>query len=234
MMNDLFFLNESDDEEEKKKEYDDNEKDEDDEFNSLINDDDEVDIDEDKDDNFNNLIDNNKEDCCDDVYNKALKVAYAMTIFTMNIKYIQLNTVGDLYSIGWLDNTKYTVESFTQLLYELATESQSIDIDNPIHAKEHCENMSVANEKEYTICSAVKFIDKNIHELLDYLNCLRDALNVDVEKRYLVNRCEQEIGNLAKCSNFYIRKMLAGESTPTDNSKITSYNNESYSYNDLF
>lgn len=225
-MNDLFFLNESDDEEEKKKEYDDNEKDEakneDDEFNSLIDDNDEVD-DIDEDDN-----------CCDDVYNKALKAAYAMTIFAMNIKYIHLNTVGDLYSIGWLDNTKYTVESFAQSLYELATESQSIDIDNPIHAKEHCENMSVASEKEYTISSAVKFIDKNIHELLDYLNCLRDALNTDVEKRYLVNRCEQVIGDLAKCSNFYIRKMLAGEPTFTNNSKITSYNNESYSYNDLF
>lgn len=230
MMNDLFFLNESDDEEEKKKEYDDNEKDEakneDDEFNSLIDGNDEVDdIDED---------DNKDDNCCDNVYNKALKAAYAMTIFTMNIKYIQLNTVGDLYSIGWVDNTKYTVESFAQSLYELAAESQSIDIDNPIHAKEHCENMSVASEKEYTISSAVKFIDKNIHELLDYLNYLRDALNTDVEKRYLVNRCEQVIGDLAKCSNFYIRKMLAGETTSTNNSKITSYNNESYSYNDLF
>lgn len=226
MINDLFFLNESDDEEEKKKEYDDNEKDEDDEFNSLIDDNDEVDdIDED---------DNKDDNCCDDVYNKALKAAYAMTIFTMNIKYIQLNIVGDLYSIRWLDDTKYMAESFAQSLYELAAESQSIDIDNPIHAKEHCENMSVASEKEYTICSAVKFIDKNIHELLDYLNCLRDALNTDVEKRYLVNRCEQEIGSLTKCSNFYIRKMLAGEPTSTDNSKITPYNNESYSYNDLF
>lgn len=168
----------------------------------------------------------------DPVYEKALKCAYATTIFMMNLKYIGINAVGERLEeirrkcTDWY----YSIECFSSTLYSYASESMSIDIDNPIRAKEHCESMTIADEKQYDYFDALKMIDTNIGELLQYLKCLSGMS----DRKDITDSCNLIIGNLEKESRCTIKRVLCGKSSSCfgDENKVAT--TEGYNFNCLF
>lgn len=228
-------------ESEKKKDKDD---DDSDDFNdlNLMGDDDSsmADDSSDNDSEFNALLivgddDNSNEyngNGEDPVYEKALKCAYATTIFMMNLKYIGINAVGErLEEIRRkCTDLYYSIECFSSTLYSYASESMTIDIDNPIRAKEHCESMTIADEKQYDYFDALKMIDTNISELLQYLKCLSGMS----DRKDITDSCNSIIGNLEKESRCTIKRVLCGKSSSCfgDENKVAT--TEGYNFNRLF
>lgn len=180
------------------------------------------------DDNSNEYSDNGE----DPVYEKALKCAYATTIFMMNLKYIGINAVGErLEEIRRkCTDLYYSIECFSSTLYSYASESMTIDIDNPIRAKEHCESMTIADEKQYDYFDALKMIDTNISELLQYLKCLSGMS----DRKDITDSCNSIIGNLEKESRCTIKRVLCGKSSSCfgDENKVAT--TEGYNFNRLF
>lgn len=168
----------------------------------------------------------------DPVYEKALKCAYATTIFMMNLKYIGINAVGErLEQIRRkCTDLYYSIECFSSTLYSYASESMTIDIDNPIRAKEHCESMTIADEKQYDYFDALKMIDTNIGELLQYLKCLSGMS----DRKDITDGCNLIIGNLEKESRCTIKRVLCGKSSSCfgDENKVAT--TEGYNFNRLF
>jgi len=194
----------------------------------------------DNDSDFNALLvvgdDDNSNGCCgggeEPVYEKALKCAYATTIFMMNLKYISINAVGErLEEIRRkCTDLYYSIECFSSTLYSYASESMTIDIDNPIRAKEHCESMTIADEKQYDYIDALKMIDTNIGELLQYLKCLSGMS----DRKDITDGCNLIIGNLEKESRCTIKRVLCGKSSSCfgDDDKVAT--TEGYNFNRLF
>lgn len=193
----------------------------------------------DNDSDFNALLvvgdSDNSDSCCggeEPVYEKALKCAYATTIFMMNLKYIGINAVGErLEEIRRkCTDLYYSIECFSSTLYSYASESMSIDIDNPIRAKEHCESMTIADEKQYDYFDALKMIDTNIGELLQYLKCLSGMS----DRKDITDSCNLIIGNLEKESRCTIKRVLCGKSSSCfgDENKVAT--TEGYNFNRLF
>lgn len=193
----------------------------------------------DNDSDFNALLvvgdSDSSDSCCggeDPVYEKALKCAYATTIFMMNLKYIGINAVGErLEEIRRkCTDLYYSIECFSSTLYSYASESMSIDIDNPIRAKEHCESMTIADEKQYDYFDALKMIDTNIGELLQYLKCLSGMS----DRKDITDSCNLIIGNLEKESRCTIKRVLCGKSSSCfgDENKVAT--TEGYNFNCLF
>lgn len=180
------------------------------------------------DDNSNEYSGNGE----DPVYEKALKCAYATTIFMMNLKYIGINAVGErLEEIRRkCTDLYYSIECFSSTLYSYASESMTIDIDNPIRAKEHCESMTIADEKQYDYFDALKMIDTNIGELLQYLKCLSGMS----DRKDITDSCNSIIGNLEKESRCTIKRVLCGKSSSCfgDENKVAT--TEGYNFNRLF
>lgn len=180
------------------------------------------------DDNSNEYSGNGE----DPVYEKALKCAYATTIFMMNLKYIGINAVGErLEEIRRkCTDLYYSIECFSSTLYSYASESMTIDIDNPIRAKEHCESMTIADEKQYDYFDALKMIDTNISELLQYLKCLSGMS----DRKDITDSCNSIIGNLEKESRCTIKRVLCGKSSSCfgDENKVAT--SEGYNFNRLF
>lgn len=193
----------------------------------------------DNDSDFNALLvvgdSDNSDSCCggeEPVYEKALKCAYATTIFMMNLKYIGINAVGErLEEIRRkCTDLYYSIECLSSTLYSYASESMSIDIDNPIRAKEHCESMTIADEKQYDYIDALKMIDTNIGELLQYLKCLSGMS----DRKDITDSCNLIIGNLEKESRCTIKRVLCGKSSSCfgDENKVAT--TEGYNFNRLF
>ena len=193
----------------------------------------------DNDSDFNALLvvgdSDSSDNCCggeEPVYEKALKCAYATTIFMMNLKYIGINAVGErLEEIRRkCTDLYYSIECFSSTLYSYASESMSIDIDNPIRAKEHCESMTIADEKQYDYFDALKMIDTNIGELLQYLKCLSGMS----DRKDITDSCNLIIGNLEKESRCTIKRVLCGKSSSCfgDENKVAT--SEGYNFNSLF
>lgn len=193
----------------------------------------------DNDSEFNALLvvgdSDNSDSCCggeEPVYEKALKCAYATTIFMMNLKYIGINAVGErLEEIRRkCTDLYYSIECFSSTLYSYASESMSIDIDNPIRAKEHCESMTIADEKQYDYFDALRMIDTNIGELLQYLKCLSGMS----DRKDITDSCNLIIGNLEKESRCTIKRVLCGKSSSCfgDENKVAT--TEGYNFNRLF
>ena len=150
----------------------------------------------------------------------------------MNLKYIGINAVGErLEEIRRkCTDLYYSIECFSSTLYSYASESMTIDIDNPIRAKEHCESMTIADEKQYDYFDALKMIDTNISELLQYLKCLSGMS----DRKDITDSCNSIIGNLEKESRCTIKRVLCGKSSSCfgDENKVAT--TEGYNFNRLF
>lgn len=215
-----------------------------DDYNDLMSDDAEDDIstddvatDSSDDSDYNDLMDDSSESsdsdgsCCN-VYEKSLKAAYASTVVVSNLNYISFKVIGQ-----GLGDTKRIIESLvwnidnvSRTFYQFASESPLCEIDNPIRAKEHCEDVSVATEKEYEWREALEFIDKNINELLVYIKCLNDMPGL---RKDIADACGCCIGTIERVSNNDIRKILAGKFSDTSTAVI-AVKSESCDYNDIF
>lgn len=211
-------------------------------YNDLMSDDSEEDIptddvatDSSDDSDYNDLMGDSSDSnssCCN-VYEKALKAAYASTVVVSNLNYISFKVIGQ-----GLDNTKRIIESLvwnidnvSRTFYQFASESPLCEIDNPIRAKEHCEDVSVAIEKEYEWREALEFIDKNINELLVYIKCLNDMPGL---RKDIADACGCCIGIIERVSNNDIRKTLAGKSSDTSTAVIAVKSESCDYYNDIF
>lgn len=221
----------------------DTEDDKSEDYNDLMSDDDvEEDISTDNvatdssdDSDYNDLMGDSSDSnssCCN-VYEKALKAAYASTVVVSNLNYISFKVIGQ-----GLDNTKRIIESLvwnidnvSRTFYQFASESPLCEIDNPIRAKEHCEDVSVAIEKEYEWREALEFIDKNINELLVYIKCLNDIPGL---RKDIADACGCCIGTIERVSNNDIRKTLAGKSSDTSTAVIAVKSESCDYYNDIF
>lgn len=248
---------EDDKKEDKKSEDKKEDKDDDSDYNDLMDsdkdtEDDESEDSEDNSEDYNDLMsDDSEEDistddvatdssddsdsnssCCN-VYEKALKAAYASTVVVSNLNYISFKVIGQ-----GLDSTKRIIESLvwnidnvSRTFYQFASESPLCEIDNPIRAKEHCEDVSVAIEKEYEWREALEFIDKNINELLVYIKCLNDMPGL---RKDIADACGCCIGTIERVSNNDIRKTLAGKSSDTSTAVIAVKSESCDYYNDIF
>lgn len=211
-------------------------------YNDLMSDDSEEDIptddvatDSSDDSDYNDLMGDSSDSnssCCN-VYEKALKAAYASTVVVSNLNYISFKIIGQ-----GLDSTKRIIESLvwnidniSRTFYQFASESPLCEIDNPIRAKEHCEDVSVAIEKEYEWREALEFIDKNINELLVYIKCLNDMPGL---RKDIADACGCCIGTIEGVSNNDIRKTLAGKSSDTSTAVIAVKSESCDYYNDIF
>lgn len=221
---------------------DDESEDSSEDYNDLMSDDSEEDIptddvatDSSDDSDYNDLMGDSSDSnssCCN-VYEKALKAAYASTVVVSNLNYISFKVIGQ-----GLDNTKRIIESLvwnidnvSRTFYQFASESPLCEIDNPIRAKEHCEDVSVAIEKEYEWREALEFIDKNINELLVYIKCLNDMPGL---RKDIADACGCCIGTIERVSNNDIRKTLAGKSSDTSTAVIAVKSESCDYYNDIF
>lgn len=220
----------------------DTEDDESEDYNDLMSDDSEEDIptddvatDSSDDSDYNDLMGDSSDSnssCCN-VYEKALKAAYASTVVVSNLNYISFKVIGQ-----GIDSTKRIIESLvwnidniSRTFYQFASESPLCEIDNPIRAKEHCEDVSVAIEKEYEWREALEFIDKNINELLVYIKCLNDMPGL---RKDIADACGCCIGTIERVSNNDIRKTLAGKSSDTSTAVIAVKSESCDYYNDIF
>lgn len=238
--NDL--MDSDDDTEEDESENSDEDSSED--YNDLMSDDDMEDIstddvatDSSDDGDYNDLMSDSSEssdsDSCCNVYEKALKAAYASTVVVSNLNYISFKVIGQ-----GLGDTKRIIESLvwnidnvSRTFYQFASESPLCEIDNPIRAKEHCEDVSVATEKEYEWREALEFIDKNINELLVYIKCLNDMPGL---RKDIADACGCCIGTIERVSNNDVRKILAGKFSDTSTAVIAVKSESCNYYNDIF
>lgn len=213
-------------------------------YNDLMSDDAEDDIstddvttDSSDDSDYNDLMDDSSESsdsdgsCCN-VYEKSLKAAYASTVVVSNLNYISFKVIGqglgDTKRI--IESLVWNIDNISRTFYQFASESPLCEIDNPIRAKEHCEDVSVATEKEYEWREALEFIDKNINELLVYIKCLNDMPEL---RKDIADACGCCIGTIERVSNSDIRKILAGKFSDTSTAVI-AVKSESCDYNDIF
>lgn len=211
-------------------------------YNDLMSDDSEEDIptddvatDSSDDSDYNDLMGDSSDSnssCCN-VYEKALKAAYASTVVVSNLNYISFKVIGQsLDSIKRIiESLVWNIDNVSRTFYQFASESPLCEIDNPIRAKEHCEDVSVAIEKEYEWREALEFIDKNINELLVYIKCLNDMPGL---RKDIADACGCCIGTIERVSNNDIRKTLAGKSSDTSTAVIAVKSESCDYYNDIF
>lgn len=214
-------------------------------YNDLMSDDAEDDIstddvatDSSDDSDYNDLMDDSSESsdssssCCN-VYEKALKAAYASTVVVSNLNYISFKVIGqglgDTKRI--IESLVWNIDNISRTFYQFASESPLCEIDNPIRAKEHCEDVSIATEKEYEWREALEFIDKNINELLVYIKCLNDMPGL---RKDIADACGCCIGTIERVSNNDIRKILAGKFSDTSTAVIAVKSESCDYYNDIF
>lgn len=214
-------------------------------YNDLMSDDVEDDIstddvatDSSDDSDYNDLMDDSSESndsdgsCCN-VYEKSLKAAYASTVVVSNLNYISFKVIGqglgDTKRI--IESLVWNIDNISRTFYQFASESPLCEIDNPIRAKEHCEDVSIATEKEYEWREALEFIDKNINELLVYIKCLNDMPGL---RKDIADACGCCIGTIERVSNNDIRKILAGKFSDTSTAVIAVKSESCDYYNDIF
>lgn len=224
---------------------DDESEDSSEDYNDLMSDDVEDDIstddvatDSSDDSDYNDLMDDSSESsdsdgsCCN-VYEKSLKAAYASTVVVSNLNYISFKVIGqglgDTKRI--IESLVWNIDNISRTFYQFASESPLCEIDNPIRAKEHCEDVSVAIEKEYEWREALEFIDKNINELLVYIKCLNDMPGL---RKDIADACGCCIGTIERVSNNDIRKILAGKFSDTSTAVIAVKSESCDYYNDIF
>lgn len=212
-------------------------------YNDLMSDNDTEDIPTndvatDSSDDYNDLMGDSSESsdsdgsCCN-VYEKALKAAYASTVVVSNLNYISFKAIGqglgDIRRI--IESLVWNIDNVSRTFYQFASESPLCEIDNPIRAKEHCEDVSVATEKEYEWKEALEFIDKNINELLVYIKCLNDMPGL---RKDISDACGCCIGTIERTSNSDIRKILAGKFSDTSTTAVVVKTESCDYYNDIF
>lgn len=201
---------ETEDDKEEKKENDEDKEKENDDFNNFIDEEDDDSDDDDSDD------DDSGED--NELFDKIAKAGYAYTLISNNMKYVHLNASGKKFREihGMADNYHTHFRYMSDALFELASESPSIKLDNPTRSKEHCEDIEVETASIYDFNSAMKVFSNNLKLALEYIEEIREEASSRTD---IQSKMDEETSYLNKELNYFIRKMMG-----TGDSVVESYN----------
>lgn len=201
---------ETEDDKEEKKENDEDKEKENDDFNNFIDEEDDDSDDDDSDD------DDSGED--NELFDKIAKAGYAYTLISNNMKYVHLNASGKKFREihGMADNYHNHFRYMSDALFELASESPSIKLDNPTRSKEHCEDIEVETASIYDFNSAMKVFSNNLKLALEYIEEIREEASSRTD---IQSKMDEETSYLNKELNYFIRKMMG-----TGDSVVESYN----------
>ena len=206
---------ETEDDKEEKKENDEDKEKENDDFNNFI---DEEDDDSDDDDSDDDDSDDDDSDEDNELFDKIAKAGYAYTLISNNMKYVHLNASGKKFREihGMADNYHTHFRYMSDALFELASESPSIKLDNPTRSKEHCEDIEVETASIYDFNSAMKVFSNNLKLALEYIEEIREEASSRTD---IQSKMDEETSYLNKELNYFIRKMMG-----TGDSVVESYN----------
>lgn len=201
---------------------DDDIEDDDDEtsYNNFVDDDIEVDDDktsEDSGSDYNTLVVVNPSDGggdeSGDVFDKAAKAGYTYTVISNNMKHIHLNASGrkfnEIHNLG--EDYYNHFSSVADMLFELASESPLIKLDNPTRSKEHCEDIDVESSDNYDFMSAIQAFISN----MDYAKkvILEVRRSAEPSRPDIQSTMDEELTYLNKQVNYFMRKRLSSTSS---------------------
>ena len=193
------------------------EEDDDDEtsYNNFVDDDIDVDDDktsEDSGSDYNTLVVVNPSDSGEesgDVFDKAAKAGYVYTVISNNMKHIHLNASGrkfnEIHNLG--EDYYNHFSSFADTLFELASESPLVKLDNPTRSKEHCEDIDVESSETYDFISAIQAFTSNMNYAKEVILDVRRS--AEPSRPDIQSTMDEELTYLNKQVNYFMRKRLS-------------------------
>ena len=165
------------------------------------------------------------------VFEKIAKIGYAYTVISNNMKHIHLNACGKKFEeIHRTAETYYNhFNYFADSMFELASESPLIKLDNPTRAKEHAEGIEVEADTSYPFETAMARMSDNLNKAIE---CVKDARAAAGDSRTdIQSKLDEELSYLNKEFNYFLRKKMVADdiaSTPIapsdDDIAMESYN----------
>jgi DNA-binding ferritin-like protein len=165
------------------------------------------------------------------VYEKVAKIGYVYTVISNNMKHIHLNACGKKFEeIHRTAETYYNhFNYFADSMFELASESPLIKLDNPARAKEHAEGIEVEADTSYPFETAMARMSDNLNKAIE---CVKDARAAAGDSRTdIQSKLDEELSYLNKEFNYFLRKKMVADdiaSTPIapsdDDIAMESYN----------
>ena len=165
------------------------------------------------------------------VFEKIAKIGYVYTVISNNMKHIHLNACGKKFEeIHRTAETYYNhFNYFADSMFELASESPLIKLDNPTRAKEHAEGIEVEADTSYPFETAMARMSDNLNKAIE---CVKDARAAAGDSRTdIQSKLDEELSYLNKEFNYFLRKKMVADdiaSTPIapsdDDIAMESYN----------
>jgi DNA-binding ferritin-like protein len=165
------------------------------------------------------------------VFEKVAKIGYVYTVISNNMKHIHLNACGKKFEeIHRTAETYYNhFNYFADSMFELASESPLIKLDNPTRAKEHAEGIEVETDTSYTFETAMARMSDNLNKAIE---CVKDARAAAGDSRTdIQSKLDEELSYLNKEFNYFLRKKMVADdiaATPIapsdDDIAMESYN----------
>lgn len=142
-----------------------------------------------------------------DVFEKLAKAGYAYTVLGNNMKHIHFCACGQKFKEIHEEAERYYHRFLymADVLFELASESPLVKLDNPTRAKEHCEDIEVETESEYPFEIAMPHIQTNLSSAIEYIKAVRTAATTRPD---IQSKMDEELSYLNKECNYIIRKKL--------------------------
>jgi DNA-binding ferritin-like protein len=165
------------------------------------------------------------------VFEKIAKIGYVYTVISNNMKHIHLNACGKKFEeIHRTAETYYNhFNYFADSMFELASESPLIKLDNPTRAKEHAEGIEVEADTSYPFETAMARMSDNLNKAIE---CVKDARAAAGDSRTdIQSKLDEELSYLNKEFNYFLRKKMVADdiaATPIapsdDDIAMESYN----------
>lgn len=165
------------------------------------------------------------------VFEKIAKIGYVYTVISNNMKHIHLNACGKKFEeIHRTAETYYNhFNYFADDMFELASESPLIKLDNPTRAKEHVEGIEVETDTSYPFETAMARMSDNLNKAIE---CVKDARATAGDSRTdIQSKLDEELSYLNKEFNYFLRKKMVADdiaATPIapsdDDIAMESYN----------
>jgi DNA-binding ferritin-like protein len=165
------------------------------------------------------------------VFEKIAKIGYVYTVISNNMKHIHLNACGKKFEeIHRTAETYYNhFNYFADSMFELASESPLIKLDNPTRAKEHTEGIEVEADTSYPFETAMARMSDNLNKAIE---CVKDARAAAGDSRTdIQSKLDEELSYLNKEFNYFLRKKMVADdiaATPIapsdDDIAMESYN----------
>lgn len=165
------------------------------------------------------------------VFEKIAKIGYVYTVISNNMKHIHLNACGKKFEEihRTAENYYHHFNYFADSMFELASESPLIKLDNPTRAKEHAEGIEVETDTSYPFETAMARMSDNLNKAIE---CVKDARAAAGDSRTdIQSKLDEELSYLNKEFNYFLRKKMVADdiaATPIapsdDDIAMESYN----------